>query len=124
MERQNQTVAGEGLQPSGKPGFYQELSPQEFSRRKELVVLLLKAPDAGEAFTGFREVISSADSGALLRAAAKLGRGQPIGIVCIHGDCSGRLAIRLSNQGYSVYHLGGGLWEWYHCFRGHRGGTA
>ena len=68
MERQNQTVAGEGLQPSENPGFYQELSPQEFNRRKELVVLLLKAPDAGEAFTGFREVISSADSAALLRS--------------------------------------------------------
>ena len=124
MERQNQTVAGEGLQSSGNTGFYQELSPQEFNRRKELVVLLLKAPDAGEAFPGFREVISSADSGALLRAAGNLGRGQPIGIVCIHGDCSGRLAIRLSNQGYSVYHLGGGMWEWNHCFRGHRGAAA
>ena len=124
MERQNQTVAEEGLQPSGNTGFYQELSPQEFNRRKELVVLLLKAPDAGEAFTGFRDVISTADSAALLLAAARLGRGQPIGIVCIHGDCSGRLAIRLSNQGYSVYHLGGGMWEWNHCFRGHRGAAA
>ena len=124
MERQNQTVAEEGLQPSENPGFYQELSPQEFNRRKELVLLLLKAPDAGEAFTGFRDVISTADSAALLRAAARLGRGQPIGIVCIHGDCSGRLAIRLSNQGYSVYHLGGGMWEWNHCFRGHRGAAA
>ena len=98
-------------------GSYQELSPQEFFRRKELVVVLMKSTHAPPRFQGFREVIVVAHPRELTERLSGLAPGQPLGLVCPDGDCSGRLAIRLSNLGHPVYHLGGGLREWYHSFR-------
>ena len=99
-------------------GSYQELSPMEFSHHKELVVVLLRAERARDSFDGYRNVIAAGCNSHALEQVAKLSVDQPIGIVCADGDCSGRLAIRLSKMGYSVFHLSGGLVEWYHSFRG------
>jgi hypothetical protein len=98
-------------------GSYEELSPREFSHHKELVVVLMKSPHALSEFEGFRAVIPVGGAQSLPAQLAGLEPGQALGIVCPDGDCSGRLAIRLSNLGYPVYHLGGGLREWYHSFR-------
>lgn len=104
---------------AGKPpcGYYEELSPREFNRRKELVVLLVKAPHALGEFQGFRSVIAVEEPQSLPAHLAELPPGQAVGLVCPDGGCSSRLAIRLSNLGHPVYHLGGGLREWYHSFR-------
>lgn len=99
-------------------GSYEELSPCEFNRRKELVVLLMKSPHALTAFEGFRQVIPIPNGQSASEHLAALDPGQALGIVCPDGDCSGRLAIRLSNLGFPVYHLAGGLREWYHSIRG------
>ena len=99
-------------------GSYQELSPTEFSHRKDLVVVLLRAERARDAFDGFRQIIAAGCNSHALEQVSKLPVTQPIGLVCADGDCSGRLAIRLSNMGYAVFHLGGGLVEWYHSVRG------
>ena len=40
---------------------------------------------------------------------------RPIGLACPDGTCSSRLAIRLSRQGFTVYHLAGGIHEWRQC---------
>ena len=98
------------------PGSYQELSPAEFNHRKDLVVVLVRAPHAEQEFQGYRAVILLKDLRELSSCLEKFLPGQAVGIVCPNGDCSGRLAIRLSNLGYPVYHLGGGLLEWYHNF--------
>ncbi len=100
------------------PGFYRELSPQEFNRQKDMVVVLLKADQARSEFADFHTLITISDAHQLKPYLARLPIDQTIGLVCPDGDCSGRLAIRLSNQGFRVYHLGGGLREWYHCCRG------
>jgi len=42
-------------------------------------------------------------------------REAPLGLVCADGQCSSRLAIRLSRRGYHVFHLAGGLHEWQQC---------
>ena len=98
-------------------GCYEELSPREFERHKELVVLLVKAAHATAEFQGFREVRLLDGAQGLPAHLAELPPDQALGIVCLDGDCSARLTIRLSNLGYPVYHLGGGLREWYHSFR-------
>ena len=99
-------------------GSFQELSPSEFSHHKELVVVLLRAERARDTFEGYRKVIVAGCNNHALEQVAKLPADQPIGMVCADGECSGRLAIRLSNMGYTVYHLSGGLAEWHHSFRG------
>ncbi len=108
----------------GTPGCYGEYSPQEFNRHKELVVVLMKAAHAEAEFEGFHTLISVGNSREVPARLAGLAADQPIGLVCPDGDCSGRLAIRLSSQGFRVYHLGGGLREWYHSFGGVTGGAA
>ncbi len=80
--------------------------------------MLMKCPQARDAFAGFRQVICVPDAQSLPAHLGALPSGQAVGIVCPDGDCSGRLAIRLSNLGHPVYHLSGGLREWYHSFRG------
>ena len=99
-------------------GSFQELSPTEFNNHKDLVVVLLRAERAVDTFEGFKGVIAAGCNTFALEQVAKLPQDQPIGLVCADGDCSGRLAIRLSNLGYAVFHLSGGLVEWYHSFRG------
>jgi len=99
-------------------GSYQELSPVEFNRRKEMVVVLLKSEQAIGSFEGFQGLLPATDVAHVLELVTTLPAGQPLGLVCPDGDCSGRLAIRLSNMGYPVYHLSGGLAEWFHSFRG------
>ncbi len=127
-------ATGEAANPASKPnaraektlpgngrtaccGSYQELSPRELGRRKELVVLLVKAAHGSTGFEGYRAVHLLDGTQSLPSHLSRLPPGQPPGIVCPDGDCSGRLAIRLSKLGYPVYHLGGGLREWYHGFR-------
>ena len=83
-----------------------------------MVVLVVRAPHAARQFEGYRAVIPLDDVRGLPACLEKFPPGQAVGIVCPNGDCSGRLAIRLSKLGYPVYHLGGGLLEWYHNFRG------
>lgn len=109
--------------PCGR-GCYRELSPREFDRHKEMVVVLLKSEHALAEFTGFRALIYAPTGHEAEAHLGALAKGQAIGVVCPDGDCSGRLAIRLSNQGYPVYHLAGGLREWYHSFRDVRAATA
>jgi len=109
--------AGSGADPRRSPGLgcFTELSPQEFATRKDLVVLLIKAPHAAPEFSGFRRVVPVACSSQEL--ADVLDRRQPVGLVCEDGTCSGRLAIRLSQEGFTVVHLSGGLREWHYAFR-------
>ncbi len=126
MRKEYQPV--EEPQPKGPVreslGSYEELSPNEFNRHKELVVVLLKSHHALNEFTGFQALISISDPQQLQDHIAEFAPGQPIGLVCPNGDCSGRMSIRLSNLGVPVYHLGGGLREWYHSFRCVPAGTA
>jgi rhodanese-related sulfurtransferase len=110
-------TAGAQTSYSRSPGCFSELSPREFAQRKDLVVLLVKAPEAAAEFAGFRKVIAIPCTHELGDALAGIGPEQPIGLVCPDGDCTGRLAIRLSEDGYSVVHLSGGLQEWHHTFR-------
>jgi len=111
---------GEGKQqnPCVKTtGAYQEITAREFNDRKELVVIVLKAPEATGCFKGFRAVLSAptpSDTDALL---AGWPSGQPIGLICPDGDCSGRLAVRLSKKGHTIFHLSGGLSEWRDNYR-------
>jgi len=105
-------------------GSYEELSPTEFNRHKELVVVLLRSEHASTSFDGFNRLIPADDVAHVVELVSQLPAGQPIGLVCPDGECSGRLAIRLSNMGYPVYHLGGGLMEWFHSFRGNTVGHA
>ena len=100
------------------PGSYQELSPTEFNHQKDMVVVLVRAAHAEQEFQGYQAVIPLNDLSELSSCLEIFPPGQAVGIVCPDGDCSGRLAIRLSNLGHPVYHLGGGLLEWYHNFRG------
>jgi rhodanese-related sulfurtransferase len=89
------------------------LTAQQFAARKDLVVLLLKAPHAAGEFSGFRGVVPLPNSQLAGHYVAELGRGQPVGLVCPDGECSSRLAIRLARAGFTVHHLAGGLREWY-----------
>lgn len=92
---------------------YAELTAQQFAARKDLVVLLLKAPHAAGEFAGFRGVVPLPNSQLAGHYVAELGRSQPVGLVCPDGECSSRLAIRLARAGFTVHHLAGGLREWY-----------
>ena len=100
------------------PGSYEELSPNEFNHHRGIVVILLKAPQAESEFSGFKSLISVPEIRDIQPLLENIPHHQPIGLVCPDGSCSGRLATRLSNQGFRVYHLGGGLQEWYYSLRG------
>ena len=97
---------------------FKELTPREFNRHKEMVVVLVRAEHARNEFDAFRDLIVISETRELDAYLDRLEAGQPIGLVCPNGECSGRMALRLSNKGFPVFHLGGGLQEWYHSFRG------
>lgn len=107
--------AADGLQGLHRPGSYRELTPHEFNARRDLGVVLLKAPEAEAHFAGFRRVFSLGGSAEIDQVLAQWPREAALGLVCATGDCSSRLAIRLSRQGYTVLHLAGGLNEWRQC---------
>lgn len=98
-----------------RPGCYRELTPHEFNARRDLGVVVLKAADAASQFAGFRQVFALDCSTEIDRVLAGWPREAALGLVCPEGDCSSRLAIRLSRQGYTVLHLAGGLREWRQC---------
>jgi rhodanese-related sulfurtransferase len=104
-----------GLCAGHRPGSYRELTPHEFHARKELGVVVLKAPAAAAQFSGFRAVFALDCSTAIDGVLERWPREAALGLVCADGQCSGRLAIRLSRLGYTVYHLAGGLHEWQQC---------
>ena len=97
------------------PGCYRELTPHEFHAHKAMGVVVLKAPAAAAGFVGYRQVFSLGCSGEIDSVLADWPRERPLGLVCPDGECSSRLAIRLSRQGYTVLHLAGGLREWNQC---------
>lgn len=101
---------------------YQELTAHQFAERRDLTVLLLKAPHAAEAFAGFHAVVPLPNGQLVGHYLAEVGPRQPVGLVCPDGECSSRVAIRLARMGYAVHHLAGGLREWYRLQP--MGGTA
>lgn len=112
--------AHEGRRETGpcdprRPGSYGELTPHEFNLRRDLGVVVLKAPEAAAEFAGFRSVFALGCSGEIDSVLSQWPRDAALGLVCPDGDCSSRLAIRLSRQGYTVLHLAGGLREWRQC---------
>jgi len=108
------TVANRGLCGSGAPGSYRELTPHEFHARRDMGVVLLKVP-AGQDFAAFGQVFTLGCSSEIESVLADWPCERPLGLVCETGECSSRLAIRLSKRGYTVYHLAGGLREWQRC---------
>lgn len=101
-----------GLCGQHRPGSYAELTPHEFGARRELAIIALKVPDAAVRFAGFRRVFALDCSASVEQALGDWSREAPLGLVCADGECSSRVAIRLSRQGYRVFHLAGGLREW------------
>lgn len=101
--------------PCATPGCYRELSPNEFNARKDLAVIVLKDAEMMEAFRDFSEVRHLPSSSGIDGLLRDWPCERPIGLVCQDGTCSGRLAIRLSRQGFTVYHLAGGINEWRQC---------
>jgi len=101
--------------PGTASGGYFELSPKEFRSMADMVVVVLKAPHAGDCFPKHARVVMAGDAREAWDAARSLAPGLPVGLVCPDGECSGRLATRLAREGHTVYHLSGGLREWYHC---------
>jgi len=97
---------------SGTPS-YGELTALQFCQRRDLTVLLLNAPHAEADFAGYRAVIPVPNGQVAPHYLTGLVAGQPLGLVCPDGEWSARVAIRLSRLGYSVFHLAGGLREWY-----------
>jgi rhodanese-related sulfurtransferase len=108
------TAPNRGLCGSGAPGSYRELTPHEFHARRELGVVLLKVP-ADQDFATFRQVFPLGSSAEIESVLADWPCERPLGLVCETGECSSRLAIRLSKRGYTVFHLAGGLREWQRC---------
>ena len=105
----------DGLCAGQAAGSYRELTPHAFAAQANMGVILLKVPGGAAAFSAFRDVFSLDCSSEIDRVLAGWPRERAIGLVCMDGPCSGRLAIRLSRQGYTVYHLAGGLREWRQC---------
>ncbi len=97
------------------PGSYRELSPNEFNARKDLAVIVLKNADVMEAFRGFSDLRFLPSSSGIDALLSGWPCERPIGLACPDGACSSRLAIRLSRQGFTVYHLAGGINEWRQC---------
>ena len=105
------------LNCSTPTGCYRELSPAEFRAMKSLRVVMLKTTDSPAKFSGYVEVVSVACSQELQPHLHRWSPGEAIGLVCPDGECSSRLAIRLSREGHAVYHLAGGLREWTQVYR-------
>ncbi len=82
-----------------------------------LTVVALKVPNATEIFAGFQRVLALAGSRDIDAYLPSLDPEQPVVVVCPDGQCSSRLALRLAERGYAVYHLAGGLHEWHFCMR-------
>jgi rhodanese-related sulfurtransferase len=110
-----QPAAETGLCAGHRPGSYRELTPHEFNARKEMGVVVLKAAASAPEFGGFRAVFALGCSSEIDAVLRDWPRDAALGLVCPDGDCSSRLAIRLSRQGYDVFHLAGGLREWHQC---------
>jgi rhodanese-related sulfurtransferase len=104
-----------GLCGARQPGNYRELTPHEFNARKDMGVVVLKAPAVAAEFGGFRAVFALECSAQIDTVLRDWPREAPLGLACPDGECSSRLAIRLSRQGYTVLHLAGGLREWHQC---------
>jgi rhodanese-related sulfurtransferase len=114
--QQPELVTGNtGLCGTHRPGSYRELTPHEFYARKDMGVVVLKAAAAAPEFSGFRKVFALGCSSEIDSALTAWPRETALGLVCPDGTCSSRLAIRLSRQGYTVFHLAGGLREWQQC---------
>ena len=103
--------------PKSGMGSYQELSPHEFSERKDLVVVVIKAPHVLSMFADYQQVIHLDDCKGVHPGLAQW-KSHTLGLVCQDGDCSSRMAIRLSRLGHKAVHLAGGLNEWYQAFSG------
>ncbi|MEE8436689.1 MAG: rhodanese-like domain-containing protein [bacterium] len=101
--------------PCPAPGSYRELSPKEFNARKDLAVIVLKDAEVIDEFRGFSEVRHLSSSSGIDELLRGWPCERPIGLACPDGSCSSRLAIRLSRQGFTVYHLAGGIHEWHQC---------
>ena len=101
--------------PCPDPGCYRELSPKEFNARKDLAVIVLKDAEVMDEFRGFSEVRHLSSSSGIDALLSGWPCERPIGLACPDGTCSSRLAIRLSRQGFTVYHLAGGIHEWRQC---------
>jgi hypothetical protein len=99
--------------PRGGTPSYGELTAQQFCQRRDLTVVLLNAPHAESDFTGYRAVIPVPNGQLARHYLSGVEAGQPLGLVCPDGEWSARLAIRLARVGYSVFHMAGGLREWY-----------
>ncbi|MDH5751598.1 MAG: rhodanese-like domain-containing protein [Deltaproteobacteria bacterium] len=91
---------------------YQELTAHEFEEHKNMLVLVLRAPQAAGKFKGFREVVALSETAEVDALLKNRQFPQIIGLVCKDGEFSSRQAIRLSRQGHRVFHLVGGLREW------------
>ncbi len=97
------------------PGGFRELSPHEFEQEKDMTVVILKDVSAREEFKGFQAVHVLPSSQGIEEFLSRNTTGQVIGLVCPDGDCSSRLATRISRLGYHINHLSGGLREWRRC---------
>ncbi len=104
-----------GLCGPNPPGGFRELSPHEFEREKEMTVIILKDESARDEFKGFQGVHVLPSSHGIEEFLSRTATARVIGLVCPDGDCSGRLATRISRMGYDINHLSGGLREWHRC---------
>ena len=113
--QQPELASSTGLCGTDRPGSYRELSPHEFNERRDMGVVVLKSAAAAQEFSGFRQVFALGCSSEIDSVLTHWPRDKALGLVCPDGTCSSRLAIRLSRQGYTVFHLAGGLREWQQC---------
>ncbi len=111
------TARERGLCGPNPPGGFRELSPHEFEREKEMTVIILKDESARDEFKGFQGVYVLPSSRGIEDFLSRNATARVIGLVCPDGDCSGRLATRISRMGYDINHLSGGLREWRCCSR-------
>lgn len=115
--KEGNPVQGRGLCGPNPPGGFRELSPHEFEREKEMTVIILKDESARDEFKGFQGVHVLPSSHGIEDFLSRTATARVIGLVCPDGDCSGRLATRISRLGYDINHLSGGLREWRCCSR-------
>ena len=99
-----------------RSGSFHELSAQEFARRTDLRVLVIKSPHSVHFFRRHAQVVAVEDGRGAEDYLRQWESPQIVGLVCPDGEISSRLAIRLSRQGHTVVHLAGGLKEWCETF--------
>lgn len=93
-------------------GCYCELTAGEFARKAHMTVVVYKHPSAVAEFAGFRRVLSVESCRELALLLSEEGPDQAVGLVCENGETSARMAIRISQEGWQVNHLVGGLGQW------------